>query len=1489
MSGFVVQGRGGGKGGGGSASEEKDSLRSTQIAEIIDVISEGECEGLVGGAKGVYLDGVPLQNDDDSFNFSGVQLAWTPGTQGQAALPGVSAVQSEVGVNVAVTKAAPVVRTIASTSVDKCRVTIAVPRLTFQDPSSGDIKGTSFEWAIDVQSSGGGYVEVYSGKVEGKTNSSYTKSVEFDLPGAAPWDVRLRRITDDATTSNINNAFNWFSYTAIQSVKLRYPNTAYTYLRIDAEQFSNVPDRTFKWRGVRIRVPTNYDPVARSYSGTWDGTFKIAYSNNPAWVFFDMVTHERYGLGEYIDVSQVNKWALYAIGQYCDEMVPDGYGGVEPRFTINVQLRDRVEAYKLMQDLSSVFRGMAYWSGSSLEVFQDAPEDASLLYTPANVVDGNFSYEDTSEKSLHSVFICYWHDMAQAAKKVPEVYAPNDLIQRYGVREIEMTTMGVTSRGMAARLCRWARHSEQMEGGQVGFTVGSDGVVATPGKVFAVADPNVAGERLAGRIIAATSSSIGLDAPVNLASGEVYTVTVLKPSAAEHMQYETEERTITTAAGADITSISVSPSFTFTPVVGTIWMIQSTTIAPTLWRCLGVNELSGKNQYAITGVAHNPSKFASIEYGLTLDTPIITRIKTAATPPSSLALVEEIYTDGTVNKSALTISFVPAKDSRRHKISYRQDTGWWVDLPDTSEQSVTIRGLDPGVYDVVVRSVNGLGNVSQAVQDTITLAGGRSGIRQVRLKASSMTFKVPSSGSASPSTISITADTGALDESGLTWSVTGATLTGSGQTRSLAYANMSADVCMVTATVSDGGSTFSDTITIIKVYDGMPGTDGSDGAPGEPGTTGADGAPAVSASMTLDSIGLPADATGAVTSYTGASSSMVVFMGGAVDTTNWSFSHVASGVTVTRSTNTVTVTAMSAGTEIGYVDVTATRYGYASITKRVTVSKYKTGATGATGANATAYWMTTSAPAVQKSVAGAFTPASVTVALYSATGSSAPVAYAGRFIIATSADGLTFSDAYTSASNEASKTFTVPGGIKAIRFRAYAAGGTTTLLDEEITTVVSDGVSAVYATCSNEAHTLAANTDGTVTSYVGSGCEIRVSEGATELAYDGSGVTNGTWKVSLTASNITPGALTDSGTYLTVGAHSGVAAATDVASITYTITGKTSAGAPFTIVKQQSFSKSKAGRRGSVQLAASTTGTTWSDSVATAAVVAAGYTEPVDRDVVTLVNASAKWSEARAYVSGSWLTLAAYISGNMMVDGTVLAQHLNVTSLSAITGNMGSLTAGSITLDASGFIRAGQTAYNTGSGFWVGYSGGAYKFSLGSPTQGITWDGSTLTMSGNLNAAGGTFAGTLTAAAVNAVNTINIAGNAVTVPVSAQWSGSISASSIGGEQTIVSTASTSFGGGNVVVVAQIDGYAQEVTVDSGANFIPPTIRLYRNGTLIRSASGWAAVSGVAGGVIVFQDSPGSSAAVYTLKFYESSGYWAFVATSATIVATGSKR
>ena len=507
MSRGVPDIRGAGGKGSGGGFEMPDSIRSTQTADVLDLLSEGEVQGLTNGLRSIYLDGVPLQNADGSFNFEGVQVQVTAGTQGQAAIAGADGVSNEVPVSVIVTQATPVVRSISNAAVDTVRVTIEVPRLTRQDTGNGDLYGSAFEWAIDLQSNGGGFVQVLTDRVDGKTLSRYTRSKEFALSGPPPWDIRVRRITPDATSAVEVNEFRWSSYTEVQSLKLRYPNSAMARVRVGAQQFSRIPTRAYDLMGLRVRVPTNYDPMTKVYTGIWDGTFKVDWTDCPAWHFYDLVTSSRYGLGRWFQPGPGLKWEMYAIGRYCDEMVPDGNGGMEPRFRAGLYLTTREQAYKVVQDLAAIFRGMAYWGGSDMAVTQDAPGDPAALFTNANVVDGRFVYTTASHSKRHSQVVVWRNSLEEFGRLVPEVVVDRALQLRYGVRSLDLSPLGVWSRGQAQRLGKWVLYSEQREGATVSFRVGLDGALVAPGRVFQVADAKEAGERLGGRVRAATAGA----------------------------------------------------------------------------------------------------------------------------------------------------------------------------------------------------------------------------------------------------------------------------------------------------------------------------------------------------------------------------------------------------------------------------------------------------------------------------------------------------------------------------------------------------------------------------------------------------------------------------------------------------------------------------------------------------------------------------------------------------------------------------------------------------------------------------------------------------------------------------------------------------------------------------------------------------------------------------------------------------------------------
>lgn len=514
-----IIGYGGGKGGGGGQRapiEDPDSLRSRAYARVIDLLSEGEIEGLATPARplqSVYLDRTPVQNEDASFNFKGVTIATRPGTQGQNYLKGFPSVEAEVAVGVQVTQSTPVVRTISSSAYDAARVTISIPQLSRVNTNNGDTTGTDVRITIEVQPNGGSYVQQINDLIRGKSTSKYQKSYLLDLTGSPPWNIRVNRITDDSTSATLQNQTWWESLTQITNAKLTYPNSALAAMVIDSQQFANIPVRGFDIKGLRIRIPSNATVRADgslTYSGSWDGTFQIAWSSNPAWCFYDMLTNERYGLGQYVSADQIDKWALYSIGQYCDELVDDGFGGTEPRFSCNLYLQQRAEAFKVMQDMASIFRGMAYWASGQLTAVQDAPSDPVALFADANVIsadeNGNplpaFTYQGSSLKTRHTVALVSWNDPDDYYTLKPEYVEDADAIARYGVVQTSVVAVGCTSRSQAHRVGKWLLYSESNETETVTFKAGLDAALVRPGQIIQVADKNRAGARRGGRVMA---------------------------------------------------------------------------------------------------------------------------------------------------------------------------------------------------------------------------------------------------------------------------------------------------------------------------------------------------------------------------------------------------------------------------------------------------------------------------------------------------------------------------------------------------------------------------------------------------------------------------------------------------------------------------------------------------------------------------------------------------------------------------------------------------------------------------------------------------------------------------------------------------------------------------------------------------------------------------------------------------------------------------
>ena len=697
MTELIIGAGGGGKGGGGAsarvAQEAPDSLRSKAYARVVDLISEGEIEGLVDGLQSVYLDDTPIQNADGTTNFSGVTLETRDGTQQQSYVPGFSSVENEVPVGVEIKASQPVVRSITDPDVDAVRIKVSVGQLTNQDTTNGDLNGSAVSFSIDRQVSGGGFVEVINDTISGKTTTKYQRSYYVPLTGNGPWEIRVRRVTADSTSSAIQNKTYLDSYTEVVESKLRYPNSALVALRVDASQFSAIPRRSYDMKLLRVRVPVNYDPGTRTYSGVWNGNFKIAWTDNPAWCFYDLVTSTRYGLGGYIPESQVDKWALYRVAQYCDQLVPNGLGGFEPRFTCNLYLQTREQAYKVVQDMASIFRGMVYWSGGAITVTQDAPSDAVYQFAPGNVVDGEFAYQGSSAKARHTVALVTWNDPDDFYRQKVEYVEDAAGIARYGIVQSDVVALGCTARGQAHRVGKWLLFSEQSESEIVTFRTGLEGAVVRPGDIIKVADPVRGGMRLGGRIAAATASTVTLDQ--ELPADLPWRLSVVLPNGT------VEERLVGPVSGRTLT---VTIPFSSVPQVDAIWMLASSIIEPQLFRVVSVAERD-PGVHEVTALAHNPSKYAAIEEGLALQPRSITVLSDIPPPPTGLAMQESLYRVKDQAQVLVQVSWTEVQTAIAYRLSYRVAGGNFVSLPLTSANYAEIRDAQEGQYEFSLRAI----------------------------------------------------------------------------------------------------------------------------------------------------------------------------------------------------------------------------------------------------------------------------------------------------------------------------------------------------------------------------------------------------------------------------------------------------------------------------------------------------------------------------------------------------------------------------------------------------------------------------------------------------------------------------------------------------------------------------------------------------------------------------------------------------------------
>ncbi|WP_153135184.1 host specificity protein J [Paraburkholderia agricolaris] len=699
-----IQGSKGG-GSGGSPSESPDSLHSIAYARVLDLVSEGPIAGLVNGLQSVYLDDTPIINGDGSSNFSNYSVDFRLGTQDQTYMSGFPAVENENAVSVPLTSDMPWVRQVENTQLTAVRIRFGLPAFQKSDSSSGNVTGYRVEYAIDLATDGGSYAQVVTGAFDGKTTTLYERSVRIELPAAVTgWLVRVRRITPNAHSSLIADTINIEAITEIIDRKLRYPMSALFGLSFDARSFSSVPTRAYDIKGLLIRIPSNYDPEARTYSGAWDGTFKTAWSNNPAWIFYDLVLNTRYGLGARIDASMVDKWGLYAIGQYCDVMVSDGKGGQEPRFTCNAVIQSQADAYKVLQDLATTFRGIAYWGPGAVVASADMPSDPAYIYTAANVVDGKFQYVGSERKTRYTMALVSWNDPANGYKQAVEPYPDDDGIARYGIVKAQITAFGTTSQGQAHRLGMWTCLTSRYETATISFQIGLDGTRCAPGQVIAVADPAKAGKRMGGRMRAVNGRNITLDKAPTVAAGD--SLTVILPTGVA------QKRTVSGVAGDTVT---VSAAFDTTPVPGAVWMIESADLASQLFRVISVQEGDDNGQitYTVNATQYEPGKYAAIDSGAAIQVRPVTVVPPSVQPPpTGVAVSTYSVIDQGISKTVMVIAWNSADKAVSYLPEWRKDNGEWVTMNAVGGLQAEVIGIYQGTYLARVRAVNAMGVTS---------------------------------------------------------------------------------------------------------------------------------------------------------------------------------------------------------------------------------------------------------------------------------------------------------------------------------------------------------------------------------------------------------------------------------------------------------------------------------------------------------------------------------------------------------------------------------------------------------------------------------------------------------------------------------------------------------------------------------------------------------------------------------------------------------
>ncbi|WP_456016989.1 phage tail protein [Pseudomonas fluorescens] len=698
-------------------TEAPDSLRSVAIAKMLIAVGEGEFEG-IPTARDIYLDNTPLQDPQGNMNFPNVKWEWRAGAVDQTYIQGIPSVANETTIGTELRSGTPWVRSISNTQLSAVRVRFAWPALQSVDAGS-NINGYAIGYKIELATDGGAYQEVLSEGVSGKTTSLYERSRRIDLPRAtAGWLLKITRLTSNQNNNKISDTMQIAGFTEVIDAKIRYPNTALLFIEFSAEQFRNIPAVTLECDGRKWQVPNNYDPRSRSYTGVWDGTFKEAWTDNPVWHTYGITTNDRFGLGRRIKPWMVDKWELYRISQYCDQLVPDGKGGQEPRFICNLNLQSKADAWSLLRDISAIYRGMTYWAQGQVFTLSDMPRatDFDFAYTRASVLDGKFTYSSASERTRYTrALVSYDNPLNNYDTDVTAV-TDQKLQRRYGDNPLEISAIGCTRESEAQRRGKWALLTNSKDRA-VTFKVGLDGRIPLPGYVIPIADELLAGRPVGGRISAVNGKVITLDRDTQAKPGDRLILNL--PDG------KCEGRTVQLVSGRKVT---VTVAYSVTPEAELVWALDADDLAIPLYRVVSVARPE-PGVFEISAVQYDPSKFAHIDTGARLEERPISVIPITVVPaPASVTLTSSYAVNQGIAISTMNISWPAVTGAVAYDVEWRKDSGNWIKVQRTGSTSVDVTGIYSGAYLARVRSVSAFEISSVWKSSNLTNLQGKTGL-----------------------------------------------------------------------------------------------------------------------------------------------------------------------------------------------------------------------------------------------------------------------------------------------------------------------------------------------------------------------------------------------------------------------------------------------------------------------------------------------------------------------------------------------------------------------------------------------------------------------------------------------------------------------------------------------------------------------------------------------------------------------------------------